>query len=259
MLVDRYDAVLFDLDGVLYRGGRPIPHAADAVARLRELGRRVAFVTNNSSRTPDVVVGMLASVEIDASADEVVTSALATADLLAARGVRDAFVVGGDGLRSALRDVGIEVVDASVERPETVVVGFDPDVTYAALRDAAVRVSRGSAFVGSNPDASFPAADGQDWPGAGALIAAIETATGVGAEIVGKPHAPLLRAALERAGGGVPLMVGDRIDTDIDGAAALGWDAALVLTGVSTRDEATRAQPPPTFVLDDLRGLFHAT
>jgi len=256
MLVDRYDAVLFDLDGVLYRGGRPVEHAADAVARLRDLGKRVAFVTNNSSRPADAVAERLAAVGVTASTDEVVTSALATADLLAARGVGQAFVVGGDGLRTALRDVGIEVVDASVGRPETVVVGFDPEVTYDGLRDASVRVARGAAFIGSNPDASFPAADGENWPGAGALIAAIETTTGVRAEIVGKPHAPLLRAALERAGGRVPLVVGDRIDTDIDGASALGWDSALVLTGVSTRHDAARAEPPPTYVIDDLRGLF---
>jgi HAD superfamily hydrolase (TIGR01450 family) len=258
MLVDRYDAVLFDLDGVLYRGGRAIAHAAEALARLRDLGKSVAFVTNNSSRSPDAVVERLASVGIAASADEVVTSALATADLLAGRGVREAFVLGGDGLRSALRAAGIEVVDASVELPDAVVVGFDPDATYAALRDASVRVARGAAFIGSNPDASFPAAAGENWPGAGALIAAIETTTGTTAEIVGKPHAPLLLAALRRAGGGTPLLVGDRIDTDIDGAAALGWASALVLTGVSTRADAARSQPPPTYVLDDLRGLFTA-
>jgi glycerol 3-phosphatase-2 len=256
MLIDRYDAVLFDLDGVLYRGGAPIPHAADAVARLRERGTRVAFVTNNSSRTPETVAQRLGAAGVDASPDEVVTSALATADLLAARGVRDAFVVGGDGLRRALTDAGIAVVDGDVRRPEVVVVGFDAHVTYDELRDAAVRVARGSAFVGSNPDASFPAADGENWPGAGALIAAIETTTGVHAEIVGKPNAPLLRSAIDRAGGGTPLMVGDRLDTDIDGALALGWDAALVLTGVSTAEDARRASPPPTYVLRDLRGLF---
>ena len=256
MLIDRYDAVLFDLDGVLYRGGEPIAHAAETVARLRERGTRIAFVTNNSSRTPDAVAARLRTVGVDASVDEVVTSALATADLIAARGIGDAFVVGGDGLRRALGNAGIAVVDGDVARPEAVVVGFDPDVTYERLRDAAVRVARGAAFVGSNPDASFPAADGENWPGAGALIAAIETTTGVRAEIVGKPNAPLLRSAIERAGGGVPLMVGDRLDTDIDGALALGWDAALVLTGVSTAEDAERASPSPTYVLHDLRGLF---
>jgi glycerol 3-phosphatase-2 len=256
MLVDTYDAVIFDLDGVLYRGDRAIPHAAESIARLRGLGTRLAFVTNNSSRTPQRVAERLTAVGVDALPDEVVTSALATADLLAARGVRQAFVVGGEGLRAALRSAGIADVDATVDRPEAVVVGFDPDVTYRDLRDASVRVSRGAAFIGSNPDASFPAADGENWPGAGALIAAIETTTGARAEIVGKPHAPLFRSAAARAGATAPLVVGDRLDTDIDGAAALGWDAALVLTGVSTREDAEAATRPPTFVLEDLRGLF---
>ena len=255
MLIDRYDAVLFDLDGVLYRGGHPIPHAAGSVARLRALGKRVAFVTNNSSRTPDAVAGRLRDVGVAASVEEVETSALATADLLAARSIARAFVVGGDGLRTALRDAGVGVVDAA-GTPDAVVVGFDPEVTYERLRDASVLVAGGALFIGSNPDASFPAADGRNWPGAGALIAAIETTTGARAEIVGKPHPPLLRAAAERVGGARPLVVGDRIDTDIEGATALGWDSALVLTGVSTREEAARCDHPPTYVLDDLRGLF---
>ena len=256
MLADRYDAVLFDLDGVLYRGGTPIPHAADAVSRLRALGTRVSFVTNNSSRTPEVVAERLRSVGIDAAPEEVVTSALATADLLVTRGVGDAFVLGGEGLRTALREAGITVLGGAAVRAEVVVVGFDPALTYDALKDASVLVARGAALIGSNPDASFPAADGENWPGAGALIAAIETTTGTRAEIVGKPHPPLLRAAAARAGGGAPLVVGDRIDTDIDGASTLGWDSALVLTGVSTREDARLAVPPPTYVLEDLRGLF---
>ena len=256
MLVDRYDAVLFDLDGVLYRGDRPVAHAVGAVARLRELGKRVGFVTNNSSRTPEAVAARLRAVGVDASPAEVMTSALATADLLASRAIRRAFVVGGEGLRTALASAGIEAVDRPADGIDAVVVGFAADVTYEDLRDAAILVSRGAAFIGSNPDASFPAADGENWPGAGALIAAVETTTGVAAEIVGKPHTPLLRTAADRAGARAPLVVGDRIDTDIRGATALGWDSALVLTGVSTRRDAAHATPPPTFVLEDLRGLF---
>lgn len=257
MLLDPYDAVLFDLDGVLYRGADPVEHAGGSVARLRELAVPLAFVTNNSSRTPADVADRLGAVGIEASPDEVVTSALATADLLADRGARRAFVVGGEGLRAALRNAGVEVVErGDDEAVDTVVVGFDPEATYERLRDASLLVAAGAAFVGSNPDASFPAADGRNWPGAGALIAAIETTTGKRAEIVGKPHPPLLRAAASRAGARAPLVVGDRLDTDIAGASALGWDSVLVLTGVSTRDEAAAARPGPTYVLEDLRGLF---
>jgi len=261
VIVDRYDAFLFDLDGVLYRGSEPVPRAAEAVQGIRGRGKRVAFMTNNSARAPDEVAAHLASVGIPAAVEEVETSALATARLLAERGVGSAFVIGEKGLTTALRDAGIAIVDgASAARSvaDAVVVGLDRGLTYDRLRDAAVLVAAGSWFVASNADASFPAEDGVAWPGAGAIVAAIETTTGVRADVVGKPHAPLLRAALDRAGGGAPLVIGDRLDTDIKGAAALGWDSMLVLTGISTREDL-RQQPSslrPTYVADDLGGLF---
>lgn len=268
MLADRYDAFLFDLDGVLYRGEQPITWAAETLETLRAHGKRLAFVTNNSSRTPQAVAERLRRVGVAADDDEVVTSALVTADLLEQRGVRSAFVVGGAGLREAIAARGIALAEASPGGtdggegsatravPDVVVVGFDPSVSYDELRDASILVQRGASLIGSNPDASFPAADGWLWPGAGALLSVIETTTGVRAEVVGKPGAPLLRAALARAGGGVPLLVGDRLDTDIAGALALGWDAALVLSGVSTREDAATSAAPPTYVIEDLRGLL---
>ncbi len=264
MLADRYDVFLFDLDGVLYRGEQPITWAAETLETLRAHGKRLAFVTNNSSRTPQAVVERLRRVGVAAGDDEVVTSALVTADLLEQRGVRSAFVVGGAGLREAIAARGVALAEVSPGGegsatgavPEVVVVGFDPRVTYDELRDASILVQRGASLIGSNPDASFPAADGWLWPGAGALLSVIEMTTGVRAEVVGKPGAPLLRAALDRAGGGVPLLVGDRLDTDIAGALALGWDAALVLSGVSTREDAAASAAPPTYVIEDLRGLL---
>lgn len=255
MSVDGYDAVLFDLDGVLYRGHEPIPGAAETVGRLRERGIRVAFVTNNAARTPEAVVEHLASVGIAATVEEVQTSALATAALLAGRGIGTAFVVGEEGLRSALTDAGIDVRDGEPDRVDAVVVGWDRTADYAKLRTASILVQRGAAFVASNPDASFPAADGTAWPGAGALLAAIETTTGRRAEVVGKPHAPVLEAALARAGGGRPLLVGDRLDTDIAGARGLGWDSALVLTGISTREDVAATGIEPTYVLDSVADL----
>jgi glycerol-1-phosphatase len=232
--LERYDAFLFDLDGVLYRGAQAVPGAPEALASLRAAGRRVAFVTNNSARTPDVVAERLRSVGVEADAGEVVTSAYATAELLAGRGCRSAFVVGENGLTEALAAAGIEVL------------GGEPE---------SVLVERGAAFVGTNADASLPAADGTRWPGAGALLAAISTTTDVHAEIVGKPHPPLYRAALARAGGGVPLVIGDRLDTDIAGAVALGWDSLLVLTGITRRGDLDRSPVRPTHVADDLSVL----
>jgi glycerol-1-phosphatase len=255
MIADRYDAFLFDLDGVLYRGPEPIPGAAAVLARLRELGRGIAFITNNSSRTPGDVSRHLATVGIEASAEEVETSALSTGLVLAERGLRTAYVIGEDGLRSALAGHGIEMADGQPTSVDVVVVGLDRHTTYETLRTASILVERGAALVASNADASFPVEDGLAWPGAGALLAAIETTTGVRAEIVGKPHAPIFRAALARAGGGRPLVVGDRLDTDIIGAQELGWDSMLVLTGISTRDDVRAAPVAPTYLADDLMML----
>lgn len=255
MLADPYDAILLDLDGVLYRWPEPIPGAAEAVAAVREAGKRIAFVTNNSSRTPAQVVERLASAGVEAKPEEVVTSALATATILAERGIGSAFVIGEEGLLKALIEAGIAVVNASSPDVDVVVVGFDRGADYAKLKDASVLVERGASLVASNADPSFPAPGGESWPGAGALLAAIETTTGTRGEVFGKPEAPLFERALASAGGGRPLVVGDRLDTDIAGASRLGWDSALVLTGDTRREDVETASWKPTFVLDDLSGL----
>ena len=255
-LFERYDCFLFDLDGVLYRGTEPIDGAPEALRALREAGKRVAFLTNNSARTPQAVAERLRSVGVQADASEVETSAMATADLLGRRGVGAAFVVGEEGIRSALAASGIAVLDGEPERADVVVVGFDTTADYAKLRTASILVERGAALVATNGDGSFPAADGTRWPGAGALLAAIVATTDAEPEIVGKPNAPLFVAALERAGGGRPLVVGDRLDTDIAGASALGWDSLLVLTGIATREEADASPIRPTFVGEDLSVLL---
>lgn len=255
MLAEPYDAFLFDLDGVLYLGHRAIPGAGEVVATLRGLGKRVSFVTNNSSRTPDAVAAHLRSVGVAASSDEVETSAHATAQLLRSRGVSSAFVIGEDGIREALRDAGIDVLDGEPPETEAVVVGFDRAADYAKLRTASILVQRGASLIATNADASLPLDDGTRWPGAGALLAAIEVTSACRGEVIGKPHAPLLESALARAGGGLPIVIGDRLDTDIAGAVGLGWDSALVLTGISTREEAEVARWRPTFVLDTLGEL----
>jgi HAD superfamily hydrolase (TIGR01457 family) len=255
-LSERYDAFLFDLDGVLYRGADPIPGAPEAVAALREAGRGIAFVTNNSARTPAAVAERLVAAGVAASPEEVVTSAGATAELLAGRGCRSAFVIGEEGIRTALAGAGVELRDGEPDGVDVVVVGWDRGADYAKLRTAAVLVERGAAFVGTNGDASWPAPDGTLWPGAGALLAAVATTTGTEPEIVGKPNAPLFHAALARAGGGRPLVIGDRLDTDVAGAAALGWDSLLVLTGITRRADLEHAASRPTYVADDLSILW---
>jgi glycerol-1-phosphatase len=255
MIVDHYDAFLLDLDGVLFLGDEAAPGAREALARLRAADKRLAFVTNNSSRSPRDLAERLVGLGMHAQPAEVETSALTTATALASRGLQTAFVICESGVQEALEDRGIEVVGAESSRVDAVVVGWDRAADYAKLREASIFVQRGAVFVATNADPSLPAPGGERWPGAGALLAAIETTTGARAEVMGKPHAPIFRAALSRAGGGRPLVVGDRIETDIAGAVALGWDSLLVLTGIST---AALVHPAPTYVGEDLSALFDA-
>lgn len=253
-LADRYDCLLFDIDGVLMRGDEAIPGAPEAVERLRSEGKPHVFMTNNSARTPDEVAVRLTRVGIAASPEEVVTSALATADLLRRDGVARAFVVGERGVREALGDAGIEIIDGDPDDVDVVVVGWDRSADYARLRRAALLVERGARLVATNADAAFPADDGA-WPGAGALLSVVTVTTGVDADVVGKPHPALFLAARERAGGSRPLVIGDRLDTDIAGAAAMGWDSLLVLTGITSRSDVERAGARPTYVAADLSAL----
>jgi glycerol-1-phosphatase len=249
----RYDALLVDLDGVVYRGDAPVPGAADALRRARELGARVLFITNNSSRTPDQVAAKLAGVGVEASPGDVLTSGVATADLLRREGVpaRTAFVIGERGIREALAGAGVSVLDGEPDRADLVVVGWDRSVDYAKLRRAALLVQRGARLIATNADRTYPAPDGL-WPGAGSILAAVVAATGAAPTVVGKPNRPLFEAAAERAGATRPLVVGDRLDTDVDGAGALGWDSLLVLTGASSRPDLLSARSGPTFVAPSL-------
>ncbi|MGA9160175.1 MAG: HAD-IIA family hydrolase [Actinomycetota bacterium] len=255
MLAERYDCILFDLDGVLYRGDEAVPSAPSTLAELRRCGVRPIFLTNNSARTPEQVADKLRGIGIPADPAEVVTSALATAELLAERGGGRAFVIGQDGLRRALAGAGLEVLDGEPAAADLVVVGFDGGVTYAKFKTACLLVQRGAKLVATNADGSYPAADGL-WPGAGALLSVITTTTGAVPEIVGKPFAPLFEAALRRGGGGRPLVVGDRLDTDIEGAARLGWDTMLVLTGVSSRADVEVTGIRPTTIAEDVSALL---
>ena len=257
-LADRYEAFILDLDGVVYRGDQPVPGAAEAIADLRGRGRRIVFLTNNSARTPKQVAEKLVGMGIPADPDEVVTSALAAAALVAgAVGTpATAFVVGEEGVRRALADAGLEVIDGRPDHADVVVVGWDRSADYDKLRTASVLVQRGARLVATNADASYPAPGGELWPGAGALLAAVETATGATADVAGKPHRPLFDEALRRAGTENVLVVGDRIETDVEGAIGAGLDVVLALSGAATLGELLDAGALPVAVVDDLRGLL---
>lgn len=253
-LAGPYDCLLLDLDGTLFRGEAAVPGAPEALDRLRAKGKRLVFMTNNSSRTAQDVTEKLLGLGFAAAPQEVVTSSSVTSELLASRGITSAFVVGESGIRGSLQEHGIALVGAD-DRADCVVVGWDRDATYGSLRDACVHVQRGAMLVATNPDTAFPAG-GVLWPGAGALLSVITSTTGAQPEVIGKPFPAIFEASLEAAGGGRPLVVGDRLDTDIAGASDLGWDSLLVLSGIASRDDLGEASAIPTFVGEDVAALL---
>jgi 4-nitrophenyl phosphatase len=257
VLADRYDAILLDLDGVVYRGDVAVPAAVVTLLRIRERGARILFLTNNSARTPEQVADKLRGLGVEADPGEVLTSAMATASMLKREGsgARTAFVIGERGIREALAGAGIEVRDGEPDRTDLVVVGWDRTVDYAKLRTASLLVQRGARLIATNADASYPAPDGL-WPGAGAILAAITTTTGAEPVVVGKPARPLFEAAARATGAAHPLVVGDRLDTDIAGAAALGWDSLLVFSGAARPENLARSSVLPTYAAEDVSALL---
>jgi HAD superfamily hydrolase (TIGR01450 family) len=221
---------------------------------------RLAFATNNASRTPSATAALLGEVGVPATAEDVVTSAQAAARLLAERlpPASNVLVVGGMGLRQALRDAGLRPVSMASVRPAAVVQGYTPGLTYDQLSEGGQAVAAGALFVASNGDTTIPGRGGTIRPGNGALVQVIRTATGVDPIVTGKPELPLHRETILRTGAERPLIVGDRLDTDIEGANNGGADSLLVLTGVTDPPALLAAEPRlrPTFVSADLGGLL---
>jgi 4-nitrophenyl phosphatase len=250
--------VCCDLDGVVWRGDDPIPGAASGIAALRAAGLRVAFLSNNSSQLVGDVVAKLGRHGIAAGPEDVYTSARAAAALLAGDlpPAARVLVCGGPGVDEALRDTGLEPV--RTEPPEApvaaVVVGFHRDFDFDGLTRAADAIRGGARFVATNTDATYPIPGGMV-PGAGAIVAAVATASGQSPEVAGKPSAPMV-AMVRRELGDHGVMIGDRPSTDGALADALGWPFALVLSGVTARiappgGEAV-PEPPPAYVAADL-------
>ncbi|AYF28295.1 HAD family hydrolase [Micromonospora tulbaghiae] len=259
-LVEAYSLVVFDLDGVIYLIDRPIPGAVEAVGRLHAEGRAVAYATNNASRRSSEVADLLTGMGVPAQPAEVLTSAAATAELLRDRLPEGAavLVVGAEALRAELRAVGLRPVSTADEEPTAVAQGYGPQVGWSDLAEASLAVRAGAPWYATNTDRTLPSPRGP-LPGNGSLVAVLRTALGRDPDVVvGKPEPALFTTAARRAGTGRTLVVGDRLDTDIEGARRAGLDSLLVLTGVSDAAELLAApeERRPAYVSFDLAGLF---
>ncbi len=253
-----YDHVLLDLDGCIWVGDEALEGAVDAVAALREAGKSVLFLTNDVRQPPEGFVRKLWRLGFQAALDEVLSVGGALQFWLAERNGRGAaYVVGSQALVDHVADSGMRVVNNTgfASRADVVVVGGHDALTFEELKVASLAVLRGAELIGATRDANFPMPDGL-WPGTGAVLAAIETASGrTASHVVGKPEPAMYTAALDRLGPGRTLAVGDRLDVDVAGARRAGLDSALVLTGATTRAQADAAQPRPTHVADSLGAL----
>ncbi|WP_010480015.1 HAD-IIA family hydrolase [Thermococcus zilligii] len=255
--------LIFDMDGVIYRGNRPVEGAKELIDFLKRRGIPFIFLTNNSTRDPSMYREKLLSMGIDVPEDRIVTSGLA-ARLYMEKHFRPGrvFVIGGEGLLREMERLGWGVIEVEKARNggwkeiEYVVVGLDPSLTYEKLKYATLAIRNGAKFIGTNPDTTYPAEEGL-YPGAGAIIAAIKAATDTEPLIIGKPNGPVYEVAREKLGEVEEIwMVGDRLDTDIAFAKRFGMKAVMVLTGVSTLEDIEGSGINPDLVLPDVGELI---
>lgn len=252
------DSLLLDLDGVVYRGANAVPHAVTAINGYAQRGIRVGYITNNASRTDAAVAAQLSGFGLNTAPEDVVTSPQAAAHLLrehlAPGGL--VLVVGGDGLVDELQKAGYRITRSADDIPDAVVQGFAQDVGWAHLAEASFALAREIPWIATNQDWTIPVARGVA-PGNGTLVSAVHTAVQKLPIVAGKPETPLFATAVERFASSAPIMVGDRLDTDIKGARRADIASALVLTGIDGPKQLVAASPEerPDFILEDLRGL----
>jgi len=260
-LVAGYDLVALDLDGVVYIGRDAVPGAVGALSVARESGVHLAYVTNNAARPPAYVAEHLSDLGIATTPADVVTSAQAAARLIAAQvpSGSPVYVIGGAGLEDALRERDLVPVTDLSSDPVAVVQGYGPEMPWRQVINGAILVKRGLPWVASNLDLTVPTRHGPG-PGNGTLVRLVAEYAERTPVVAGKPAPPLFEETLARVGGEHPLFVGDRVDTDIDGARAVGWDSLLVMTGVTTLADLAALAPDhrPTYVGGDLSALHDA-
>lgn len=252
---------VFDLDGVVYRGEEPLPGAADTIRSLRQLGHQVFFFTNNSSKSRPFYQEKLQHMDIPADIEHIMTAGYAAALYLLETGAKGASVlaIGEFGLLGELEAAGMELTDE--EPVDYVVVGIDRKFNYDTLVKAQHAILHGARFIATNPDTTYPLEGGRIVPGNGALVAAIQAASGVEPIMIGKPETPAMHEILElaHATAADTVVVGDRLDTDIQAGNRIGATTVLVLTGITTQAEAEAAQgdSKPHFVIERLPDLLN--
>lgn len=255
LLAGRYDAALLDLDGTIYEGGRAVPGALEG---LTEAGLPMLFVTNNASRAPETVADQLRSLGYDCTADDVMTSAQAAiemaADIIPA-GAK-VLVLGAQSFRDLATDAGYELVDSADDEPAAVFQGHNPGTNWAMMSEAALAIARGATYLASNLDTTLPTERGL-LVGNGSMVAAIVSATGVEPRSAGKPLPPMFHRGAARLGSERPIVIGDRLNTDIAGGNAAGYDTLMTVTGISGHHETLSAIPEerPTLIGADMSAL----
>lgn len=259
MIPAHIKALILDMDGVLWKSDAPIGNLPAIFERIRARGLRFVFATNNGTKTPGQYVQKLAGVEVMIEPWQVLTSALCVARMLAQKFPRGSrvFVIGGDGIRMALKEQGFKIL--SVENApdaDALVMGIDHTIDFAKMSEATLLVRRGIPFYATNPDKTFPTPRGEI-PGAGAWISVVTTATGIEPIYAGKPNPYLIEMALDQLGTAKEetLVVGDRLETDIAAGQAVGCPTALLLSGVSTLEQGKAWKPKPNFMVRDLETL----
>jgi HAD superfamily hydrolase (TIGR01450 family) len=258
-ILDKFETLLLDLDGVIYEGGRAIVDAIESISAIQAKGIQVGYITNNASRTSEAIAEQLRSFGLELRVDDVITSAQAGAGLLKqiVPAGSKVLVVGGEGLRSNVSLAGFQIVESSKDSPAAVIQGFDPSVGWKHLAEASYAIQQGAKWVATNQDWTIPREEGLA-PGNGTLVSAVHTAVGQLPVVAGKPEKAIFETALAQFGASSAVYIGDRLDTDVLGANRAGIGSALVMTGVTTRKEllAAKADFRPTFILGTLKDLL---
>ena len=260
MLPSNIKALILDMDGVIWKSDAPIGNLPEIFKRIEARGLKYVFATNNGTKTPEQYVATLDKLGVRVSAQQIVTSALGTAYMLGQRFPRGTkvFMVGEDGVQKSLGEKGFEILSVeNAQEADVFVMGIDREINFNKMREATLLVRRGVPFYATNPDKTFPTPRGEI-PGAGAWLSVITTATGIEPIYAGKPFPFMMELSLERLGTKKEetLVVGDRLETDIAAGQAVGCPCTLVLSGVSTKEQAEAWKPKIDIVTDDLASLI---